>query len=87
MKFHFFMSSLELSSLFVICLMRECVTSAEYYISLWSKRYSFATQITGTQYHYNLRTRHNIDIVMWLSIDGVWSGNWIYWTLTDINYK
>jgi hypothetical protein len=23
---------------------------------------------------------------VWLTIDGVWVGNWIYWTLTDISY-
>jgi hypothetical protein len=24
---------------------------------------------------------------MSVTIDGVWLGNWIYWTLTDCNYK
>jgi hypothetical protein len=24
---------------------------------------------------------------LWVTIDGVWIGNWIYWTLTDRNYK
>jgi hypothetical protein len=23
----------------------------------------------------------------WVSVDGVWIGNWIYWTLTERNYK
>jgi hypothetical protein len=26
-------------------------------------------------------------IVTWLTIDRVWVGNWIYWTLTERNYK
>jgi hypothetical protein len=23
----------------------------------------------------------------WVTVEGVWIGNWIYWTLTDHNYK
>jgi hypothetical protein len=24
---------------------------------------------------------------IWVTIDGVWIGNWIYWTFTERNYK
>jgi hypothetical protein len=29
----------------------------------------------------------NVAILWSVTIDGVWIGNWIYWTLTDHNYK
>jgi hypothetical protein len=43
----------------------------------------------GTQAYFILIIKlHCIRIVshVWMTIDGVWIGNWIYWTPTDSNY-
>jgi hypothetical protein len=30
---------------------------------------------------------YDIVTILWVTIDGVWTGNWFYWTLTDRNYN
>jgi hypothetical protein len=32
-------------------------------------------------------TQYSILSHVWVTVDGVWIGNWIYWTLTDHNYQ
>jgi hypothetical protein len=66
------------------------VHSSEMSVNLYQTIWCHMLGNTASNRCENLRSGHTeiskLSFV-WVTIDGVWIGDWIYWTLTDCNYK